>query len=68
MKFVSLDENEIPDVENLREVISARTELVVVHHVSNVLGKFLFTLTVSVLLVNTFKKEKIILFSRLTSI
>ncbi|XVF04878.1 hypothetical protein REPUB_Repub05bG0122900 [Reevesia pubescens] len=41
LKFASLDENEVPDVEKLREMISARTELVVVHHVSNVLGSVL---------------------------
>ncbi|XWS71271.1 hypothetical protein CRYUN_Cryun03dG0124100 [Craigia yunnanensis] len=41
LKFVSLDENEVPDVEKLREMISTRTELVVVHHVSNVLGSVL---------------------------
>ena len=62
LKFVSLDENEVADVEKLREMISSRTELVVVHHVSNVLGRFLFTSTVSVLLVNTFKEDKLILF------
>lgn len=63
LKFVSLDENEVPDVEKLREMISTRTKLVVVHHVSNVLGRFLFTLTVPVLLVNTFKENKLIFFS-----
>ncbi|GMI84161.1 chloroplastic NIFS-like cysteine desulfurase [Hibiscus trionum] len=41
LKFVSLDENEVPDVEELRETISERTKLVVVHHVSNVLGSVL---------------------------
>ncbi|XWS73679.1 hypothetical protein CRYUN_Cryun02cG0149200 [Craigia yunnanensis] len=41
LKFVSSDENEVPDVEKLREMISKRTELVVVHHVSNVLGSVL---------------------------
>ncbi|XWS52645.1 hypothetical protein CRYUN_Cryun11dG0088600 [Craigia yunnanensis] len=41
LKFVSLDENEVADVEKLREMISTRTELVVVHHVSNVLGSVL---------------------------
>ncbi|KAL4339142.1 hypothetical protein GQ457_08G001740 [Hibiscus cannabinus] len=41
LRFVSLDENEVPDVEELRGMISERTELVVVHHVSNVLGSVL---------------------------
>ncbi|KAA3485859.1 cysteine desulfurase 1, chloroplastic isoform X2 [Gossypium australe] len=41
LKFVSLDENEVPDVEKLREMISTSTKLVVVHHVSNVLGSVL---------------------------
>ncbi|KAK8515674.1 hypothetical protein V6N13_139358 [Hibiscus sabdariffa] len=41
LRFVSLDENEVPDVEELRGMISERTKLVVVHHVSNVLGSVL---------------------------
>ncbi|XP_039028068.1 LOW QUALITY PROTEIN: cysteine desulfurase 1, chloroplastic-like [Hibiscus syriacus] len=41
LKFVSLDENEVPDVEELRGMISERTKLVVIHHVSNVLGSVL---------------------------
>ncbi|XP_039030338.1 cysteine desulfurase 1, chloroplastic-like [Hibiscus syriacus] len=41
LKFVSLDENEVPDVEELRGMISERTELVVVHHVSKVIGSVL---------------------------
>ncbi|MBA0633304.1 hypothetical protein Godav_001926 [Gossypium davidsonii] len=46
LKFVSLDENEVPDVEKLREMISTSTKLVVVHHVSNVLGSELDVLLV----------------------
>lgn len=40
LKFVSLDEDEIPDVGKLREMLSKKTKLVVVHHVSNMLGRF----------------------------
>lgn len=38
LKFVNLGVDEVPDVEKLREMISKRAKLVVVHHVSNVLG------------------------------
>ncbi|CAL1403524.1 unnamed protein product [Linum trigynum] len=41
LRFVDLDENEVPEVEKLRESISRKTKLVVVHHVSNVLASFL---------------------------
>lgn len=39
LKFVTLTEDEVPDVEKLRETLSKQTRLVVIHHVSNVLGK-----------------------------
>ena len=39
LKFVSLTEDEIPDTRKLREMLSRKTKLVVVHHVSNVLGR-----------------------------
>lgn len=42
LKFVTLNEDEIPDIDMLREMISSKTKLVAVHHVSNVLGRFLF--------------------------
>ncbi|CAN0902652.1 Cysteine desulfurase 1, chloroplastic [Linum grandiflorum] len=41
LKYVNLDENEIPEVEKLMEMISRKTKLVVVHHISNVLASFL---------------------------
>ncbi|KDP34559.1 hypothetical protein JCGZ_11109 [Jatropha curcas] len=41
LKFVNLNENEVPDVQQLKEVISQNTRLVVVHHISNVLASFL---------------------------
>ncbi|XP_038992949.1 cysteine desulfurase 1, chloroplastic-like [Hibiscus syriacus] len=41
LKFVNLDENEVPDMEELKEMISERTKLLVVQHVSNVLGSVL---------------------------
>lgn len=41
LKFVELNGDEVPDVDNLKDMLSRKTKLVVVHHVSNVLGKFL---------------------------
>ncbi|KAL1541684.1 Cysteine desulfurase 1, chloroplastic [Salvia divinorum] len=41
LKFVNLGEDEVPDVEKLREMITKRAKLVVVHHVSNVLASVL---------------------------
>ncbi|GER40161.1 cysteine desulfurase family protein [Striga asiatica] len=41
LKFVTLTEDEVPDVEKLRETISSWTKLIVVHHVSNVLASVL---------------------------
>ncbi|XP_058110719.1 cysteine desulfurase 1, chloroplastic [Magnolia sinica] len=41
LKFVSLTEEEIPDVDQLKSLLSKRTKLVVVHHVSNTLGSIL---------------------------
>lgn len=39
LKFVSLTEDEVPDVGQLKGLLSKKTKLVVVHHVSNMLGK-----------------------------
>lgn len=39
LKFVSLTEDEVPDTVKLRAMLSRKTKLVVVHHVSNVLGR-----------------------------
>ncbi|KAL0355276.1 UNVERIFIED_CONTAM: Cysteine desulfurase 1, chloroplastic [Sesamum radiatum] len=41
LKFVSLTEDEVPDIKKLREMLSRQTKLVVVHHVSNVLASVL---------------------------
>ncbi|KAL2482306.1 Cysteine desulfurase [Forsythia ovata] len=41
LKFVSLTDNEVPDIGKLREMLSKKTKLVVVHHVSNVLASVL---------------------------
>lgn len=40
LKFVNLNEDEVPDVLQLKEMISSKTKLVVVHHISNTLGIF----------------------------
>ncbi|GLT81807.1 hypothetical protein SLE2022_002390 [Rubroshorea leprosula] len=41
LKFVSLNEDEVPDTEKFREILSRKTKLVVAHHVSNVLASVL---------------------------
>ncbi|KAL2482082.1 Cysteine desulfurase 1 [Forsythia ovata] len=41
LKFVSLTDNEVPDIGKLREMLSKKTKLLVVHHVSNVLASVL---------------------------
>ncbi|XP_021800395.1 cysteine desulfurase 1, chloroplastic-like isoform X2 [Prunus avium] len=38
LKFVELNGDEVPDADNLKDMLSRKTKLVVVHHVSNVLG------------------------------
>lgn len=40
LRFVSLklNEDEAPDIDMLKKMLSRKTKLVVVHHVSNVLG------------------------------
>ncbi|BFG19787.1 hypothetical protein CerSpe_060610 [Prunus speciosa] len=38
LKFVELNGDEVPDVDNLKDMLSRKTKLVVIHHVSNVLG------------------------------
>ncbi|EXC09684.1 Cysteine desulfurase 2 [Morus notabilis] len=41
LKFVSLNQDEVPDIDMLKKLLSTRTKLVVVHHVSNVLASVL---------------------------
>lgn len=41
LKFVDLDGGEVPDVSKLRGMLSKKTKLVVVHHVSNMLASIL---------------------------
>ncbi|XP_050282818.1 cysteine desulfurase 1, chloroplastic isoform X2 [Quercus robur] len=41
LKFVSLNQDEAPDVDNLRQMFSRKTKIVVVHHVSNTLASVL---------------------------
>ena len=41
LKFVDLNQDEIPDIDKLKEMLSRKTKIVVFHHVSNVLGMFL---------------------------
>ncbi|KAH7541963.1 hypothetical protein FEM48_Zijuj02G0022900 [Ziziphus jujuba var. spinosa] len=38
LKYVSLNEDGVPDVNMFKQLISTKTKLVIVHHVSNVLG------------------------------
>lgn len=41
LKYVSLNEQEFPDVDQLKEILSTKTKLVITHHVSNALGSVL---------------------------
>ncbi|KAJ8540329.1 hypothetical protein K7X08_030248 [Anisodus acutangulus] len=41
LKFVNLTEDEVPDVGQLRDILSRRTKLLVMHHVSNMLASVL---------------------------
>ncbi|KAH9301268.1 hypothetical protein KI387_012851, partial [Taxus chinensis] len=38
LKFVKLSEEEVPDLEQLKQLLCKNTKLVVIHHVSNTLG------------------------------
>lgn len=38
LKYVTLTDDEVPDVRQLKQLLTKKTKLVVVHHVSNVLG------------------------------
>lgn len=39
LKFVNLTPDEVPDTAQLKEMLSRKTKLVVIHHVSNMLGR-----------------------------
>ncbi|KAF6136523.1 hypothetical protein GIB67_011186, partial [Kingdonia uniflora] len=39
LKFVTLTKDEVPDVDMLKEMLSGKTKLVVIHHISNTLGR-----------------------------
>ncbi|KAK4353385.1 hypothetical protein RND71_028903 [Anisodus tanguticus] len=41
LKFVNLTEDEVPDLGQLRDILSRRTKLLVMHHVSNMLASVL---------------------------
>jgi len=41
LKYVGLIKEEVPDIEQLKGLLSNKTKIVVVHHVSNVLGSML---------------------------
>ncbi|TXG60402.1 hypothetical protein EZV62_014975 [Acer yangbiense] len=43
LKFLNLNEDEIPDLDKLKEMLTRKTKLVVIHHVSNVLASVLPT-------------------------
>jgi selenocysteine lyase/cysteine desulfurase len=42
LKYVGLTKEEVPDIEQLKALLSNKTKIVVVHHVSNVLSKSFF--------------------------
>lgn len=50
LKYVGLTKDEVPDMEELKQMLSDKTKIVVVHHVSNVLGEisslFLFLIAI----------------------
>lgn len=39
LKYVGLTKDEVPDMEELKQMLSDKTKIVAIHHVSNVLGK-----------------------------
>nr|CAB3449666.1 unnamed protein product [Digitaria exilis] len=41
LKYVGLTKEEVPDIEQLKGLLSNKTKMVVIHHVSNVLGSML---------------------------
>ncbi|KAL5579968.1 hypothetical protein UlMin_012410, partial [Ulmus minor] len=41
LKYVTLNQNEVPDINMFKEMLSTKTKLVVVHHISNVLASVL---------------------------
>lgn len=41
LKYVGLTKENVPDIEQLKGFLSNKTKIVVVHHVSNVLGKLM---------------------------
>ncbi|KAL5538054.1 hypothetical protein UlMin_045841 [Ulmus minor] len=41
LKYVTLNQNEVPDINMFKEILSTKTKLVVVHHISNVLASVL---------------------------
>ncbi|CAJ2657320.1 unnamed protein product [Trifolium pratense] len=41
LKFVNLNDEEVPNIDQLKELLSRKTKIVVVHHVSNVLASVL---------------------------
>lgn len=43
LKFVELTAEEVPDIKQLKGLISNKTKIVVVHHVSNALGRYIYT-------------------------
>ena len=46
LKYVGLTKEEVPDIEQLKGLLSNKTKIVVVHHVSNVLGNLMFHLKI----------------------
>ncbi|XAR54569.1 Cysteine desulfurase [Bertholletia excelsa] len=38
LKFVNLSKDEVPDIKNLKQMLSRKTKIVVIHHVSNMLA------------------------------
>lgn len=41
LRFLNLNDDESPDLDKLKEMLSRKTKLVVIHHISNMLGRYL---------------------------
>lgn len=41
LKYVNLTKEEVPDLQQLKESLSNKTQIVIIHHVSNTLGRLM---------------------------
>lgn len=50
LKYIGLTKEQVPDVDQLKKLLSKKTKLVVTHHVSNTLGIFQSFLILSIMI------------------